>query len=286
MFHTVHFFSQLFLEMINWLKNCVAGVSAFWTGTTTSSTGSLLPSRPHVQLGLYQLKPRLVVVGDVHGCLDELKELLAKLNYSPETTSVILVGDLISKGPYNREVIQYVKSNGFFSVRGNHEDNALLARYRPGSKYAKRKADYDLSEDEMQFIRQLPISISIPELSLLIVHAGLDSGKRGYPVERQDFSDLIRIRSIGKKGDTSKEGPNGDRKLWASMYAGPPFVVFGHDAKRRLQVHPWARGIDTGCVYGGSLTGLLIEDLSHNWMTHAEIISVHAKKIYAEKDED
>jgi hypothetical protein len=68
------------------------------------------------------------------------------------------------------------------------------------------------------------------------------------------------------------------------MYVGPPFVVYGHDAKRKLQMHTWARGLDTGCCYGGSLTGLLINDTrdTHNWMKHSEIVSVAAAKSYAD----
>jgi diadenosine tetraphosphatase ApaH/serine/threonine PP2A family protein phosphatase len=260
-----------------------------------SETGSPLPKTEHAELHLSQLQKRLLIVSDVHGCLDEVEKLLAKVNYSPNTTSVIFVGDLVVKGPKSKEVIRFLmKQKRMLSVRGNHEDNALLAHYHPTtSKYAKGEGYAfvkDLTKDEIDFIQQLPISISIPELQLLVVHAGLDPTKRGLPVHNHSFSDLIRIRCVKEDGTTTKDNPNdsGSKKLWGPQYIGPPFVVFGHDAKRKLQVHPWARGLDTGCCYGGSLTGLLIQDTRdvQNWMKNMQIVSVQAARVYSNPASD
>ena len=259
-----------------------------------SDTGSPLPKTDHLSLHLSQIKQRLLIVSDVHGCLDELEKLLDKVNFDPSTMTVLFVGDLVAKGPKSVEVIRFLmKQKSMLSVRGNHEDNVLLAHYHPHtSKYAKRQA-YDfvsqLSEDEINFIQELPISISIPELALLIVHAGLDPGKRGASIERHSFSDLIRIRCVLPDGSTTKDNPDDDgKRLWGPLYVGPPFVVYGHDAKRRLQVHPWARGIDTGCCYGGSLTGILINDTRdiHNWMKTMQLVTVPAARAYSEPGKD
>ena len=250
-----------------------------------SPTGSLLPKVMH--MNLYDYKERLLIIGDVHGCLSELKRLLAKVEYSPETMTVIFVGDLVSKGPDSAKVVEFVRLNGFLSVRGNHEDNILLGNYNKQSKYANRVEQF--SAKDLDFIRELPLSITVPALDLLVVHAGVNSHNRGCPVSAQSFNDLIRIRCVCANGTGTPSGPKDPTdKFWASIYTGPPFIVFGHDAKRRLQIHPWARGLDTGCVYGGSLSGLLIEDTrkQHDWMNHAEIISVPAVKAYVLKDDD
>ncbi len=69
---------------------------------------------------------RLIVIGDVHGCLNELKLLLQQCEYSYHNNDrVLLLGDLVNKGPYSAEVIQFARENNFFSIRGNHDDFAL-----------------------------------------------------------------------------------------------------------------------------------------------------------------
>ena len=278
-----------------WMKTCIQGLSSWLSSMieTKSDTGSPLPSVVHKLLPLSQLKQRLVIVSDVHGCLDEVQALLQKIHYSPDTTTVIFVGDLVAKGPKSAETIDWLtKQSGMYAVRGNHEDNALLAIHEKTSKYAKKDA-YNfvtmLSPEQQRFIKELPVTITIPELQLLVVHAGLDPGKRGLPIQHQAFSDLIRIRCVDFAGTTSNKNPKPNQlELWGDSYKGPPFVVFGHDAKRKLQVHSWARGIDTGCVYGGSLTGLIIENTheSHNWKERIEIVSVPAAKVYVGPDDD
>ena len=272
---------------MSWLKSCVAGIARLLTPSEErSETGSPLPRVPHVSLPLSSLRNRLLIVSDVHGCFDEVLKLLEKVEYSPETMTVFFVGDLVAKGPKSLEVIRFLmKQKCMLAVRGNHEDNVL--RTREDAKYGNRGVYSfvkDMTDEEMEFVKDLPLSISVPELQLLVVHAGLDPNKRGAPVHAHRFSDLIRIRSVNPDGTTTKHHPDETRKLWGPMYVGPPFVVYGHDAKRKLQMHPWARGLDTGCCYGGSLTGLLINDTrdTHNWMKHSEIVSVAAAKSYAD----
>ncbi len=69
---------------------------------------------------------RLIVIGDVHGCLNELKLLLHQCEYCYHNNDrVLLLGDLVNKGPYSAEVIQFARENNFFSIRGNHDDFAL-----------------------------------------------------------------------------------------------------------------------------------------------------------------
>lgn len=69
------------------------------------SAGKLLPAQLHAKVGEHELgEGRIIVMGDVHGCLDELKDLLDEVSYDKDNDTVILVGDLVDKGPYSLEV--------------------------------------------------------------------------------------------------------------------------------------------------------------------------------------
>ena len=82
-----------------------------------------MPSVVHRVLDREEVKDRLIVIGDIHGCLDELQALLARAAYDPATDTVVLVGDLVNKGPKSYEVVRFVRESGFFVVRGNHDDS-------------------------------------------------------------------------------------------------------------------------------------------------------------------
>lgn len=87
------------------------------------------PDVLHHKLTKPLLKENIIIVGDIHGCLDELKLLLKKCSYNVETHSVVLVGDLVNKGPASKQVVQYCRKNGFHSVRGNHDEAVLESLY-------------------------------------------------------------------------------------------------------------------------------------------------------------
>lgn len=71
---------------------------------------------------------RLIVIGDVHGCVVELEELLLKCGYDSSKDLVVLVGDLVNKGPHSAKVVKLVRKYGFKSVIGNHDDYILLQK--------------------------------------------------------------------------------------------------------------------------------------------------------------
>jgi hypothetical protein len=97
------------------------------------------------------------------------------------------------------------------------------------------------------------VIVPVPDHNLLIVHAGIVPG---VPLEQQDESVMMRIRSVGLHGEAQDHG---GATPWGARYIGPPHVIFGHAAALEPQVHPWATGIDTGCVYGGYLTAMVLE---------------------------
>jgi hypothetical protein len=94
-----------------------------------------------------------------------------------------------------------------------------------------------------------PLSVDLPEHGLRVVHAGVQPG---VPFPMQSPETLLHIRTVPRGRG------KGDRVLWGSRYAGPPHIVFGHNAAPGLQFHAWATGLDTGCVYGGALTAIVL----------------------------
>ena len=82
-------------------------------------------------------------------------------------------------------------------------------------------------------------------------------------------STCITLRSIRDDGEPTKKLKG---RPWASLWTGPERIVFGHDAIRGLQQYPLATGLDTGCVYGGKLTGLILPE--------RRLVSVNARRAY------
>ena len=127
---------------------------------------------------------RLIIVGDVHGCSEELKELLEKAQFGSED-ELIFVGDLIGKGPSPREVVRMARRLEARAVQGNHEYNLLAWRHRGAPlpdplgqiKEAYAATVQELEEEDWQWLakRPLTLKLSLPQ-PLLVVHAGLVPG--------------------------------------------------------------------------------------------------------------
>jgi diadenosine tetraphosphatase ApaH/serine/threonine PP2A family protein phosphatase len=217
---------------------------------------------------------RHLVVGDVHGCFDELRRLIdrAKLSTGAEIT---LVGDLVNKGPDSIGVVRFCRENGIGAVMGNHDDylvRCIAARRRGDDKEFSegvRKIAKKIADEDAAWLKALPLWERIPGQRAVVVHAGLIPG-RALTDQKRD--NLLTMRSVRPDGTGSKRVDEG--VPWASLYRGPSHVYFGHDAVRGLQRWKYATGLDTGCVYGGRLTAF---DLSTE-----SFVSVIAKKAYAE----
>lgn len=218
---------------------------------------------------------RHIFIGDVHGCLDELEALLRTLRPSADD-SVVLVGDLVAKGPDSQGVVALARERGALGVRGNHDEAVL--RYRraqrggeppPKLKKAHLAAAQSLEEADWVYLEALPLSLRFDALRVLVVHAGL---LPGVPLERQSPEDLMTMRAVRPDGSASSKLDEGER--WARLWPGPERVVFGHDAISGLQRERFATGLDTGCVYGGELTALVLPE--------DRFVSVRAKRAYQE----
>ncbi len=205
---------------------------------------------------------RTILVGDVHGCKDELDSLLDRVSFVTGDR-LVFVGDLVARGPDSLGVLDIVRTTGALVVRGNHEQKLLSYRtardawLRPRPGAAPREPVAPLGKVHLDVARALrpvdwvilessPFFIDLPEHDVRVVHAGLVPD---VPFDAQAPDTLLRIRTVRVKGEPV---------LWGTQYEGPPHVVFGHNALAGLQVHPWATGLDTGCVYGRALTAMVL----------------------------
>jgi predicted phosphodiesterase len=200
---------------------------------------------------------RTLVVGDVHGCLDELQALLSSAALGP-ADQVVLAGDLTSKGPDSRGVVRLAMTRGFGAVKGNHDAHVLRIRrgeWKRTPRPEHAEVAQALTDQEVAWLEGLPLWVRLPQHQAVVIHGGL---LHGVAVEAQDPEHLLNLRSIDALGRPSKRVDEG--APWASLWRGPEHAVFGHDAVRGLQQHPFATGLDTGCVYGGALSGLVFPE--------------------------
>lgn len=240
------------------------------------------------------------VVGDVHGCAEELSELVNMLKLGPED-QFVSVGDLVHRGPDPAGVCDVLRDVGAKFVLGNHE-HAVLRR----AGLAPRTLDTadrprapsrlpDLDDDDLAGDGRQPCLV--PEerradvLRYLAEHSGFALRGRdlaGAP-RTQDGRDFVVVHA-GRTPDTPLEhesigaltslrrldGPG--RPWWYEDYAGPELVLFGHTPSPLPRA--WrtggklvALGLDTGCVYGGMLTAYSPE--------LDEFMTVKARRAYA-----
>mmetsp|Transcript_28065 Transcript_28065/g.53133 ORF Transcript_28065/g.53133 Transcript_28065/m.53133 type:complete len:261 (-) Transcript_28065:35-817(-) len=221
----------------------------------------------------------LYVIGDVHGCLSELKQLIKTLDVS--TDNIVLVGDLVNKGPSSAEVVKFCRLNNIKSVAGNHDRSALrhieMFESLTGHKREKYSWTQDLIAEDVEYLESLPLSITLAGMGVCIVHAGVVPKKRR--IEDNTEFDLTTLRLVTKDGTTAVAKGSKDKSNavnWTEVYGGSlGKIVYGHDAKRGVQVKKDTVGLDSGCCYGGKLTAYEV------WS--GEIVSVEAEKVWCEK---
>jgi hypothetical protein len=213
------------------------------------------------------MPPRTLIIGDVHGCLAELKELLGMLRPTPGDDLVFL-GDLINKGPDSAGVWREYRRLGARSIMGNHELRLLEmaeGRWPPGGLLLRMKKEFGQDFDAfIADIKTWPYMIETE--SFLAVHAGFYPDRPPRETPEQVLCTLRLWEKTGKASLTGDDPP------WFEHYHGEKLVVFGHWAALGGVNRPNAIGLDTGCVYGGSLTALELPSRS--------LISVKARRPY------
>jgi len=119
---------------------------------------------------------KLIIIADVHGLLDELRQLIKLCNYSPKTDRLIFLGDLIDRGPCSIEVLRFVQELHVESVMGNHEDwYVRYAKHKakgsiPPQMTAKTeqvKLFEQMDEADLTYISSLPPTISLSNKLIL-----------------------------------------------------------------------------------------------------------------------
>lgn len=214
----------------------------------------------------------IAVIGDIHGCYYTLQRLFE--NIQNECTQVFTVGDLIDRGSYSKEVVQFCIDNNFMPVRGNHEDMLINAIGNTSDISAKREQDIDLyfsnrgdktqksyinsgdkkdfdifkkemkSNGHLRWIKNLPLKYE--SKVLVITHAGI--------IEGGDEQSILWNRDIPKRL----------KKL----------QVFGHTSIKEVDyVEEYFVNIDTACVYGNKLSALILEKST------AKIIDIVQEKL-------
>lgn len=209
---------------------------------------------------------RRIVVGDIHGCYDELMELLEKVGIGDDDR-IFSVGDLITKGPKSKEVLDLFMTDArFATVIGNH-DLALRRKWNGEEielKPAQKETHKELKGEKdayVSFFNRMPFMIDLG--THLVVHAGVRPNVELYS---QTTSDMTQIRTLGADPESDEGTP------WYHVYHGAKVILFGHWPAPEPRRGRNAIGLDTGCVYGYNLTGYIIED--------DEFVTVKAKKAY------
>ncbi len=233
------------------------------------------------------------IIGDVHGCFDETKELLEKLEYDvtkvdgrysvkhPDGRKIIFVGDLVDRGPKTPEVIRLVRDavedEQAFCVVGNHDEKLKRALLGKKVKVAHGlQESLDQLNEESEEFREEAKSF----LDGLISHYVFDNGRLAvaHAGIKQEFigRGSPRIKAFCMYGETTGETDEYGlpvRYPWANDYRGDTMIVYGHTPVPEPEWNNNTINLDTGCVFGGELTAMRYPE--------RELVSVPAKQVYA-----
>jgi protein phosphatase len=230
------------------------------------------------------------IIGDIHGCYDEVTELLEKLEYAvdresytanpPSGRRAIFLGDFCDRGPANAAVLRLVmnmaESGAALCVPGNH-DVKLLRKLR-GTE-VKLTHGLDITVKELEKEPQEFIDKVVQFLDGLVSHYVLDHGK--LVAAHAGLSEKFHGRSSGRVrgfclyGDTTGETDEFGlpvRLNWAEEYRGRALVVYGHIPSTEARNLNNTICIDTGCVFGGKLSAYRYPE--------GELVEFHAKREY------
>lgn len=267
--------------------------------------GAVHPKRSRPPAG-----DRAIVVGDVHGCLDELQSLLSEVGLSRDD-HLVFVGDLVDQGPDSVGVVHEVialRRRGYIVdvVRGNHEHRHLLYRAAVDSERhavpLEPEAPWQTlarawNEEELAVLRDTAWFCPLPRHRALVVHAGVPGPLRAWASlpsvadvptlprpDLQRFADMAMVRFERREEEAwlpiraGDERP-GDR-YWADAYDGRfGHVYYGHHPCLDGQPRRWshATGLDLGCVTGGRLAAAILASSGD-----VAFVTVAAQRAYCE----
>jgi protein phosphatase len=238
---------------------------------------------------------KIDIIGDIHGCLGEFKDLTNKLGYEwinglpvhPENRVLGFVGDLTDRGPESLKVIEIVWrlvfENGAHYTPGNHCNK--LYRFFLGNKVQishglettvaefesiTKKDQQSIRKMFMQLYEQAQLYLVLDKQKLVIAHAGIKQELIG--------KNNSKVKQFVLYGDiTGEKHPDGTpvRRDWAKNYHGNAIIVYGHTPVKEPRIINNTYNIDTGAVFGGKLTALRYPEM--------EILSVSSTMPYIEE---
>lgn len=245
----------------------------------------------------------IVVIGDIHGTIDELKELHLALK-SFGLTNIWCVGDIVDRGPDSAGCIRYCIENGISSVMGNHDDS-ICNHYRNFRISGRPPSNKDKLDTLTQFtssvdgetlynwLSTLPPLRVFDNEKLIIVHGGLWPS---LPLHKQPHN-VVRAQMInpnlpgkvrwwgvdaplGKDKKTEEQSRKEGWERWYKLYDFEYTTIYGHSTWNQPVIHQnpgmgKTIGIDTGSSFGGSLTACIYEKDATPFF-----ISVKNKKVY------
>ncbi|KIX09259.1 uncharacterized protein Z518_00338 [Rhinocladiella mackenziei CBS 650.93] len=221
----------------------------------------LLPQSSKKPGGRTFHKKRLIFIGDIHGCREELESLLKKVQFDPRTDHLIAVGDVVSKGPDSLGVIDLLRGHQASCVRGNHEDRLLLIaedlqstslRSNKNSKLgaatgkqaiphnddSERDLAMSLNTDQLAYLKSCPVILRVGELKgfhgeVVVAHAGLVPG---LALENQDPSSVMNMRIIdlGTHVPSKKHERKGSVP-WYKLWNRQQPLIPAHQSLARLR---------------------------------------------------
>jgi serine/threonine protein phosphatase 1 len=205
------------------------------------------------------MQGRIIAIGDIHGCHAEFSELLQRLELQPED-QLILVGDLVNRGPDSCKVIDLAREHRAISLLGNHELRLLNYRKSNDTAFLKESVEdtyRKLRPEDWLYLEQMPLTHYVEELNTVFVHGGFLPNE---PWQKQPASVVTRIQVIDADGRPRKRADSEDSPPWADLWNGPPFVVYGHTPRPEVYKLKWSVGIDTACAMGGYLTAYILPE--------------------------
>ena len=227
---------------------------------------------------------RIIIYGDIHGCLTQFKKLRNELNIS-DNDREISVGDIVDRGEFSNETIRYIRDNSIELVMGNHEykyvrykkhedECSITGRKNPINFDDEKLNIYrNLSNEDILFLQNLPFFIKID--NLIILHAGVTNKINLENATKKELESITRIRDLTSDEKILALGqkPYGSAH-WSEFYDGNQgVIVYGHEVFNKVKINRYSFGIDTGCVYGKKLTALVIYDTKEPLLNY-DIISV------------
>lgn len=201
---------------------------------------------------------RHIFIGDIHGCIDEVTELLSRLDVTPADV-VVATGDLTRKGPAPDRCVELWRDRRYLTVLGNN-DVKMLERSKQWRRrlFAKRADRLVLKRaDLVAEIARWPLMLEFVEAGVIVVHGGV------LPDGSCPRDAALELRYIRRDGSGWRMVPRGkekpDDRFWSEVWDGDRVVVYGHTPQREAKIDRSAIGLDTGCVYGGKLTAAVFE---------------------------